>query len=126
VRLLLDTVTLIYAVECPKRLSKRAAAVLENHANLLEVSAVSLTEIAIKSSLGKLNISGEMIRQAVFDLDLRILPYTADHAYQLFDLPMHHADPFDRQLIAQALSEEIAIITSDEKFQSYKGLRLIW
>ncbi len=125
-RLLLDTVTLIYAVECPKRLSKRAAAVLENHANLLEVSAVSLTEIAIKSALGKLNMSGEMIRQAVFDLDLRILPYTADHAYQLFDLPMHHADPFDRQLIAQTLSEEIAIITSDEKFRLYKGLRVIW
>ena len=125
-RLLLDTAVLIYAVESPERLSKRAAAVLENHANILEVSSVSLTEIAIKSSLGKLNVSGEMIRQAVFDLDLRILPCTADHAYQLFDLPMHHADPFDRQLIAQALCEEIAIITSDEKFRLYKGLRLIW
>jgi PIN domain nuclease of toxin-antitoxin system len=126
VRLLLDTAILIFAVESPQRLSKRATRVLENPENVLELSAVSLSEIAIKTALGKLRISGAVARQAVDDMDIRILPYTADHAFQLFDLPLHHSDPFDRQLIAQALSENIPIVTSDEKFSLYKGLKLIW
>src|SRR5713226_7806088 len=124
VRLLLDTAVLIYAVESPERLSKRAVAALENPENVLELSAVSLAEIAIKAALGKLRLSAATARQAVQDLDIRILPYTAGHAYYLFDLPLHHGDPFDRQIIAQALSEKIAIVTSDEKFSLYKGVNL--
>ncbi len=126
VRVLLDTAILIYALESPERLTKRATTVLENAENLLELSAISLSEIAIKRALGKLRLSADVARQAVADLNLRILPYTAEHAFQLFDLPLHHADPFDRQIIAQALYEKIPILTSDEKFSLYKGLRLIW
>ena len=126
VRVLLDTAILIYAVESPERLTKRATTVLENAENVLELSAISLSEIAIKTALGKLILSADVARQAVADLNIRILPYTANHAFQLFDLPLHHADPFDRQIIAQALSEKIPILTSDEKFSLYKGLRLIW
>ena len=126
VRVLLDTAILIYAVESPERLTKRATTVLENAENVLELSAISLSEIAIKRALGKLRLSADVARQAVAALNIRILPYTADHAFQLFDLPLHHADPFDRQIIAQALSEKIPILTSDEKFSLYKGLRLIW
>jgi len=126
VRLLLDTAVLIYAVESPERLTKRAVAALENAENILELSAVSLSEIAIKTALGKLRLSAAVARQAIEDLDIRILPYTADHAFHLFDLPLHHGDPFDRQIIAQALSEKIPIVTSDEKFSLYKGIRLIW
>ena len=126
VRVLLDSAILIYAVESPERLTKRATTILENAENVLELSAISLSEIAIKRALGKLRLSADVARQAVADLNIRILPYTADHAFQLFDLPLHHADPFDRQIIAQALSEKIPILTSDEKFNLYKGLRLIW
>jgi PIN domain nuclease of toxin-antitoxin system len=126
VRLLLDTAILIFAVESPQRLSKRATRVLENAENVLELSAVSLSEIAIKTALGKLRVSAAVARQAVADMDIRILPYTADNAFQLFDLPLHHSDPFDRQIIAQALCEHIPIVTSDEKFSLYKGLKLIW
>jgi PIN domain nuclease of toxin-antitoxin system len=126
VRLLLDTAVLIYAVESPERLSKRATSALKSPANVLELSAVSLAEIAIKAALGKLRLSAAIARQAVQDLDLRILPYTADHAFNLFDLPRHHGDPFDRQIIAQALCEKIPIVTSDEKFSLYKGLQLVW
>ncbi len=125
-RLLLDTVILIYAVESPERLSKRAVAALENPENGLELSAVSLAEIAIKANLGKLGLSAAIARQAIRDLGIRILPYTADHALQLFDLPPHHGDPFDRQIIAQALFEKIPVVTSDEKFGLYRGLRVIW
>lgn len=126
VRLLLDTAILIFAVESPQRLSKRATRLLENAENVLELSAVSLSEIAIKTALGKLRVSAAVARQAVADMDIRILPYTADHAFQLFDLPLHHSDPFDRQIIAQALCEHIPIVTSDEKFSLYRGLKLIW
>jgi len=125
-RLLLDTVILVYAVESPKRLSKRAVAVLENQENILELSAVSLSEIAIKTSLGKLRLSAALARQAVEDLDIRILPYTAGHAFHLFDLPLHHSDPFDRQIIAQAIFEKIPVVTSDQKFSLYNGLKLVW
>lgn len=125
-RLLLDTVILIHAVESPERLSKRAISTLENKENILELSAVSLTEIAIKTALGKLRVSAALARQAVADLDLRILPYTGEHAFQLFELPLHHGDPFDRQIIAQSLSENIPIVTSDEKFRLYNELKIIW
>lgn len=125
-RVLLDTAVLIFAAISPERLSNRATAILENEANLLELSAASLSEIAIKAALGKLRISAAVARQAVEDLGLRVLPYTADHAFQLFDLPLHHSDPFDRQIIAQALSEKIPILSFDEKFSLYNGLKLIW
>ena len=125
-RVLLDTAILIYAVESPERLTRRATAALENAGNVLELSAVSLSEIAIKTALGKLSLSAASARQAVRDLDIRILAFTADHAFHLFDLPLHHGDPFDRQIIAQALAENIPVVTPDEKFKLYKGLRLIW
>jgi len=50
-----------------------------------------------------------------------VLPYTAEHAIRLFHMPLHHADPFDRQIIAQALAESIPVVTCDEKFRAYKG-----
>jgi PIN domain nuclease of toxin-antitoxin system len=126
VRLLLDTAVLIYAVESPERLSKRGVAALQNTQNVLELSTVSLAEIAIKAALGKLRLSAVSVRQAVQDLDIRTLPYTAEHAFQLFGLPLHHGDPFDRQIIAQALTEGIPVITPDEKFGLYEGLKIIW
>jgi PIN domain nuclease of toxin-antitoxin system len=126
VRILLDTAVLIYAVEAPERLSKRVAAILQNPENVLELSTISLVEIAIKSGLGKLAVSVATARQAVEDLDIRILPFTADHALHLFELPLHHGDPFDRQIITQALVEKIPVATPDEKFSLYKGLKIVW
>ena len=125
-RLLLDTAALIYAVESPERLSKRAAAALRNPENILELSAISLAELAIKASIGKLDISEAVARQAVEDLDIRALPYTAEHAFRLFNLPLHHGDPCDRQIIAQALSEKVPVVSPDQKFGLYEGLKVIW
>jgi PIN domain nuclease of toxin-antitoxin system len=126
VRLLLDTVTLIFAVESPERLTKSAKAILQNTENILELSAISLSEIVIKGARGKLKFSAADTHRALKDLDLRVLPYTSNHAFFLFDLPPLHADPFDRQIIAQALSEEIPMMTCDEKFSLYKGLKILW
>jgi PIN domain nuclease of toxin-antitoxin system len=126
VRLLLDTAVLIWATESPARLSKRAASALARADNVLELSAVSLSEIAIKTSLGRFRFSPPDLRQALSDLGVGILPYRADHAFSLFDLPLHHKDPFDRQIIAQALVEQMPVVTPDDKFGLYEGLRVIW
>jgi PIN domain nuclease of toxin-antitoxin system len=125
-RLLLDTAVLIYAVDSPEQLSRRAAAALQNEAVSLELSAVSLTEIAIKHRVGKLTFPAEVVRKAIEALSIRIVPYTAEHAFRLFELPLHHRDPFDRQIIAQALSEDIPIVTSDKQFSAYKEVKIIW
>ncbi|HLX83664.1 MAG TPA: type II toxin-antitoxin system VapC family toxin [Terriglobales bacterium] len=125
-RVLLDTAALIFAVEAPERLSKRAANVLKNPNNIRELSSISLAEIAVKASLGKLGLSTATLNQAIDDLDLRVLRFSAEHAFKMFELPMHHRDPFDLQLIAQALCEDIAIVTPDRKFSLYRGLKIIW
>ncbi len=125
-RLLLDTTTFIYAVQFPERLSRRVSSMLQDLDNDLELSAISITEIAIKSASGKLAFSAATLRKSTEDLGIRMLPYSADHAFSLFELPVHRRDPFDRQIIAQALSEQIPIVTTDEKFRLYKELRIIW
>jgi PIN domain nuclease of toxin-antitoxin system len=101
-------------------------AALRSKATIREISAVSLAEVAIKQSIGKLRIGKDEVLTGIVDLRLRVLPYTVDHALHLFDLPRHHGDPFDRQIIAQALCEKIPVVTSDEKFNLYKGLRILW
>jgi len=125
-RLLLDTSALIYAVEAPEQLSKKAAAMVRDPENTLELSAVSLVEIAIKSSVGKLRLDSEAVRRAIEELGVRVLPFTASAAFALFSLPLLHRDPFDRQIISQALVEDIPVLSSDQAFKRYKGLRVIW
>ena len=125
-RLLLDTVTFIWAVGSPERISKKAMRSLQHSQATLEMSAISLSEIAIKQALGKLNLSQQDAMTGIADLKLRVLPYTADHAFHLFGLPHHHGDPFDRQIITQALAEGIPVVTSDEKFSLYKDIEVIW
>jgi PIN domain nuclease of toxin-antitoxin system len=125
-RILLDTVTLLWAASSPAELSRRAMSALRSESAVREISAISLSEIAIKSAIGKLAFAQDDLRAAISALHLRVLPYTAEHAFRLFDLPLHHGDPFDRQIIAQALAESIPVVTSDVTFSLYKGLKVIW
>ena len=125
-RLLLDTAAFIYAIETPERLSKRALSALQNPENVLELSTISITEIAVKSALDKLKLSADATQRAIQDLDIRVTSYTIEHALRLFAVPLHHRDPFDRQIISQALCEQVPVVTPDEKFQLYKGLKVIW
>src|SRR5437762_3598122 len=97
-RLLLDTVAFIWAVTSAGRISNKAMAALRSKAAIREISVVSLSEVAIKQSIGKLRIGKDEVLTGIADLRLRVLPYTADHALHLFDLPLHHSDPFDRQI----------------------------
>src|SRR5215469_1143206 len=125
-RILLDTVTFLWATSSPAQLSRGAMSALRNESAVREMSAISLSEIAIKSARGKLTFGQDDINSGIAALRLRILPYTAEHAFRLFDLPLHHGDPFDRQIIAQALAENLPVVTSDETFRLYKGLKVIW
>ena len=125
-RLILDTVTFLWAVSSPQRLSRAAMAALRKEATVRELSVVSLTEIAVKQIRGKLTFDKGDVIVGVADLRVRVLPYAAEHAFRLFDLPAHHADPFDRQIIAQALVEDIPVVTPDEAFRQYEGLRVVW
>lgn len=125
-RLLLDTATFIWAVSAPERLSRAALSALRKPAAIRELSVVSLTELAVKQTRGKLTFSRRDAVDGIADLRLRVLPYTAEHGLRLFDLPTHHSDPFDRQIIAQALEEEVAVVTPDESFRQYAGVRVVW
>ena len=125
-RLILDTVTFIWAVSTPERLSRAATSALRKSTAVRELSVVSLTEIAVKQTRGKLAFSKSDATIGVTDLQLRVLPYSAEHAFRMFDLPAHHADPFDRQIIAQALKDDLAVVTPDEAFHLYDGLKVVW
>ena len=125
-RLILDTVTFMWAVSTPERLSRPAMAALRKGTAVREISVVSLTEIAAKQTRGKLTFAKVDAMAGVADLRLRVLPYAAEHAFRLFDLPTHHADPFDRQIIAQALAEDVPVVTPDEAFNLYEGLKVVW
>lgn len=124
-RLLLDTVTFIWAIDSPERISRPAMSALRRVSAIRELSVLSLSEIAIKQAKGKFTLSTD-IELGIADLQLRILPYTFEHAIELFNLPARHGDPFDRQIIAQALAEEIPVVTADETFRLYPGLKVIW
>ncbi len=125
-RVILDTVTFIWAVSTPERLSRAAMSALRRGTAMREISVVSLTEIAIKQTRGKLAFGKADALAGVADLRLRVMPYSAEHAFRLFDLPPHHADPFDRQIISQALVESVAVVTPDESFKLYEGLKVVW
>ena len=93
-RLLLDTATFIWALQSPERLSARALRALQDDDASRELSAISITEIAIKSGKGKLDVRREDVVAGLADLRVQVLPWNARHALQLFALPPHHADPF--------------------------------
>ena len=113
-------------MDSPERISRKAMLALQKEDAVRELSPISLSEIAIKQAKGNLKLGKEGALFGIADLKLRVLPFTADHACRLFGLPPHHADPFDRQIIAQALVEEIPIVTPDEKFKLYAGIKVIW
>lgn len=125
-RVLLDTVTFLYVLQSPERLSRLAKKIVETPTNVLELSVLSFSEIALKKAVGKLSLTRDSLEAAVNRLQLNILAYTQEHALELFDLPTYHRDPFDRQLIAQAIVEKIPVVTCDEQFLPYKQVKVIW
>ena len=126
-RLLLDTHTFLWWDGAPARLSATILALCSDPSVVLYLSLVSLWEIQIKSSLGKLPLAlplAEILRdqQAA---GLQLLPITPAHIFALDALPPHHRDPFDRLLIAQALAEDLTLASADSLFAPY-AVPVLW
>ena len=127
-RLLLDTHTFLWWVGDAPELSAKARQAIARSRNECFVSLASLWELAIKSSLGKLKISGSVERFIPEQLAanrFRELGIEVRHVARVARLPFHHRDPFDRLLAAQALEEGLTIVSADPRFRRY-GVRRIW
>jgi PIN domain nuclease of toxin-antitoxin system len=127
VRLLLDTHALLWFQAGDRRLSRTARHAMEQPAAEVVISAASVWEMAIKVSLGRLRLSMSVDAYLTEKVSqgYRLLPVSPGHAARVETLPWHHRDPFDRMLVAQALSEGCAIITRDKAFARY-GVKVIW
>ena len=118
---LLDTHTLIWYLTDAPDLSKKVKKNIENPENQIVVSIVSFWELAVKINIGKLKLSYSLqeIIQEVEKLSIEILEIKPVHLFSLLELPLHHRDPFDRLLIAQAQSENLILLSKDENFPLY-------
>ena len=117
--LLLDTHALLWWLDDDPTLSEAARWLIADGSNLVFVSAVSVWEIRIKQSLGKLTLPDEF-RHVLKSQPFEELPLTADHAHRLAELPPLHRDPFDRMLVAQAMTERLTIVTRDPDIARYR------
>jgi PIN domain nuclease of toxin-antitoxin system len=122
-KLLLDTHLLLWAAGEPDKLSDEALRLIEAPDNELFVSAASLWEIAIKSSLGRTDFTADarVLRRGLLDNGYNELPVVSEHAVAIVGLPAIHKDPFDRILIAQAMIEGITLLTGDAIIAQYAG-----
>jgi PIN domain nuclease of toxin-antitoxin system len=124
-RLLLDTQIVYWFFHEPQKLSTAAREVMLG-ADAVFVSAVSLWEIAIKVRIGKMKANPKRIAQRLGAAGFNELPVFSRHAVLVADLPMHHGDPFDRLLIAQAMSEPLNLLTSDVQLKQYSELVILF
>ena len=120
-RLLLDTHIFYWWFYEPKRLSRKAFKTIKG-AEEVFVSSASLWEIAIKVRLGKMNADPQKLFDQIKENDFQELPVWSRHALLVATRPMHHADPFDRILIAQAISEPLHLLTVDAQLKQYSEL----
>jgi PIN domain nuclease of toxin-antitoxin system len=121
VNILVDTHVLIWWLNDTKRLGRHARATLSDPANTLWMSAVSIWEISIKTGLGLLDfrLTPERGVELLLQQGFRSLPIGFDHALAVRYLPLHHKDPFDRMLVAQAQCERLTLLTADPKIRAY-------
>ena len=127
-RLLLDTHVLLWACADPGRIPGPTRVLLEDGGNDLVWSVVGTLELAIKAGAGKLKVPGTLesfLEEQRREMGLEILPLENRHALALASLPDLHRDPFDRLLVAQALVEGVALLSSDAFLRRY-GVDVIW
>jgi len=116
--LFLDTHILLWWLDDNASLSAEAREGLTDTDNIVILSAAVIWEIRIKQAIGKLKITPDFY-DVIKNEGFEMLPVTPDHAFAVGDLPMHHRDPFDRILIAQAILEDFTIVTHDTIFSKY-------
>lgn len=121
---MLDTHVLLWALFEPERLSASAHALLESSENPVLFSAASMWELSIKIGNGRLDLvaTAEQILAGALELGFEELPVRARTTLRVATLPMHHRDPFDRLLIAQAMDEPATLLTADSMLARYSEL----
>jgi PIN domain nuclease of toxin-antitoxin system len=124
VRLLVDTHVLLWAAAQPQRLPASSRERLESPENDVFFSAASIWELAIKLQIGRISLTvmPEEIARTAVDRGFQELPVTAAHAARVRLLPLHHRDPFDRLLVAQAIHEPARLLTADRALAKYSDL----
>jgi PIN domain nuclease of toxin-antitoxin system len=120
-RLLLDTHIFCWSFYEPERLSRQALKIIRG-AEEVFVSSASIWEVAIKVRLGKMKADPQELFEQIEANGFHELPVWSKHSLLVASLPMHHADPFDRLLIAQAMSEPMHLLTGDPQFKPYSEL----
>ncbi len=123
---LLDTDVFLWWMVEPDQLSKKVFTIIKEMPDSVLFSSISAWEIAIKTSLGKLSgvpLSG--LADAVLQQRFVSLSFTVNHAIQVHNLPHHHADPFDRALVAQAQTVGVKLITRDPQIAAYE-IEIVW
>ncbi|MEO8491584.1 type II toxin-antitoxin system VapC family toxin [Pseudomonas sp.] len=123
-RVLLDTHILLWTLNDDPRLSSKARKLIENAAEVY-VSAATFWEMAIKVGVGKLNVDLDEIRDSCLESGFVELPVTTEHAIAVKDLAHHHKDPFDRLIVAAAISEPMKLLTADSKVAHYTSLAIL-
>jgi|ERR1035437_1037658 PIN domain nuclease of toxin-antitoxin system len=123
-RLLLDTHILLWTLGAPERLGNTLSAAIKSPDNDVMFSAVSIWEIAIKSALRRndFQVAPDEILAAAIESGFTELPVRSAAAVQVAKLPVHHRDPFDRLLIAQAITEPATLYTADSQLEIYSDL----
>ena len=127
-KILLDTQIFLWSLTEPKRLGKKTRSLLKSKENQLYLSAASSWEISIKASLGKLPLPetpDKYISSRIASLKIVPLDIKHYHTFAVYQLPLHHRDPFDRILIATATVENFYLMSADEKF-NYYNVNLLW
>lgn len=117
-KLLLDTHAVYWWLSRPQTLEREAYAAIEDPANEVFVSSASVYEITFKVAVGKLRVAADIVGELA-NVGFAQLPLMWRHAYAAGSLPLHHRDPFDRLLVAQAQIEGLTIVTRDQAFADY-------
>lgn len=117
-RLIVDTHIFLWALSDPRRIPRDKLAEIEMHANIVYVSSISIAEVMIKASIGKLDFPYDPI-EIVEKCGFEFLDFRSQDALLLRDMPFHHRDPFDRMLIAQSMANQYPIVTDDRRFRAY-------
>ncbi len=125
---LLDTMVWLWSVGPTEKIGNAGLEILRNGREEIYLSAASSWEIAIKAKLGKFQLPeapGPYVRSRMAAQRVLALAVTQNHSLAVYDLPLHHNDPFDRLIIAQALDEGMVILTSDPAFRKYP-VEVLW
>ena len=125
---LIDTHTFLWIIEDNKNLTEKVRTIYIDNSNEIYLSVASIWEMAIKISLNKLSIHGQLVKfidRHAIENNIRLLSIQPHHIFPIENLPFHHRDPFDRLLLSQCLQEKMHLLSNDKEFDKY-GIDRIW